>query len=246
MPTARAKCYDRIPAMTSFDGERALDNPIWSCLTTRHAHIASGGALARRYPASISPIGALAASGPEHVAALESVVEAGDDFAVFAPSVPALSANWERLFESRLLQMIRTDQSPLAEGDVQVSRLAAADVPDMLALVELAKPGPFRMRTIELGTYIGIRDGARLIAMAGERLWVGDFREVSAICTHPDAQGRGYARALTARVVNRMLRAGETPILHVEWSNTRAIEMYRALGFVVRAEFALLHAKRIG
>jgi len=232
--------------MASFDGERALDNPIWSCLTTRHAHIASGGALARRYPASISPIGALAGGGREHVAALESVVEPGDDFAVFAPSVPALPANWERLFESRLLQMIRSDRSLLPEGDIEVSRLGAADVPEMLTLVELAKPGPFRTRTIELGTYVGIREGGRLIAMAGERLWVGDFHEVSAICTHPDAQGRGYARALTARVVNRMLRAGETPMLHVEWTNTRAIEMYRALGFTVRCELALLHAKRIG
>lgn len=232
--------------MASFDGERALDNPIWSCLTTRHAHVASGGALARRYPASISPIGALAGNGREHVAALESVVEPGDDFAVFAPSVPALPANWETLFESRLLQMIRTDGSLLPEGDVEVARLGAADVPDMLALVELAKPGPFRPRTIDLGTFIGIRDGGRLIAMAGERMWIGDFREVSAICTHPGAQGRGYARALTARVVNRMLRAGETPMLHVEWTNTRAIDMYRALGFAVRAEFALLHAKRIG
>jgi len=232
--------------MTSFDGERALDNPIWSCLTTRHAHIASGGALARRYPASISPIGALADNGPEHVAALESVVEAGDDFAVFAPSVPALPANWETLFESRLLQMIRSDRSPLPEGDVEVSSLGAADVPDMLALVELAKPGPFRARTVELGTYVGIRDGGRLIAMAGERLWLGNFHEVSAICTHPNRQGRGYARALTGRVVNRMLRADETPMLHVEWTNTRAIDMYRALGFAVRSEFALLHAKRIG
>jgi ribosomal protein S18 acetylase RimI-like enzyme len=232
--------------MTSFDGERALDNPIWSCLTTRHAHIASGGALARRYPASISPIGALADNGPEHVAALESVVEAGDDFAVFAPSVPALPANWETLFESRLLQMIRSDRSPLPEGDVEVSSLGAADVPDMLALVELAKPGPFRTRTVELGTYVGIRDGGRLIAMAGERLWLGNFHEVSAICTHPNRQGRGYARALTGRVVNRMLRADETPMLHVEWTNTRAIDMYRALGFAVRSEFALLHAKRIG
>ena len=195
---------------------------------------------------NISPIGALAGDGREHVAALESVVEPGDDFAVFAPSVPSLPANWETLFASRLLQMIRSDRSPLPEGDIDVSALGAADVPDMLALVELAKPGPFRIRTIELGSYIGIRDDGRLIAMAGERLWVGNFHEVSAVCTHPDAQGRGYARALTGRVVNWMLRAGETPMLHVERSNTRAIEMYRALGFAVRTELALLHAKRIG
>ena len=96
--------------------------------------------------------------------------------------------------------MIRIDSSPLPEGDVDTSKLGADDVADILALIALTKPGPFRPRTIELGTYIGIREGGQLIAMAGERTWVGDCREVSAICTHPDAQGRGYARALTGRV----------------------------------------------
>jgi predicted GNAT family acetyltransferase len=81
--------------------------------------------------------------------------------------------------------------------------------------------------------------------MAGERMWVGNFREVNAVCTHPDAQGRGYARALTARVVNRMLRAGETPFLHVENSKQRVIDLYRELGFVSPVEFTLMHVKRI-
>ena len=222
-----------------------LDNPIWSCLTTRHAHLASGGARARRNPASISPLGAVSGDGADHAADLEAVVDAGDDFAVFAPSVPALPSRWETLFASRLLQMVRADRSPLPEGEVDVVRLGAKDVRDMLSLVELTKPGPFRLRTVELGHYIGIREGGRLVAMAGERLWVAEFREVSAICTHPGVQGRGYARMLMGRVINRMLRAGETPFLHVEWTNTRAIDLYRALGFATRTEFALLHAKRV-
>ena len=175
---------DRILAMTASNIQRELDNPFWSSLTTRHAHIAQGGALARRYPAAISPIAGVPGVGPANIAALQ-------------------------------------------------------------ALVEVTKPGPFRSRTIELGNYLGIRERGRLIAMAGERTWVGDFREVSAICTHPDAQGRGYARALMGRVINRMLRAGETPFLHVESKNLRAIDLYLALGFVRRTEFRLLHAKRI-
>jgi predicted GNAT family acetyltransferase len=195
--------------------------------------------------ASISPLGALSGDGSDHAGDLESVVGAGEDFAVFAPSVPALPSNWEMLFASRLLQMVRAERGLLPEGDVDAVRLGAKDVRDMLALVELTKPGPFRLRTVELGNYIGIREDGRLVAMAGERLWVGDFREVSAICTHPDAQGRGLARMLMGRVINRMLRAGETPFLHVEWTNKRAIDLYRALGFATRAEFALLHTKRI-
>jgi predicted GNAT family acetyltransferase len=112
-------------------------------------------------------------------------------------------------------------------------------------LVEVTSPGPFRSRAIELGRFLGIREAGRLVAMAGERMWIGDFREISAVCTHPDARGRGYARALMGRVINRMLRAGETPFLHVRSSNARAIDIYRTLGFVRRAEFPLQYAKRM-
>jgi predicted GNAT family acetyltransferase len=232
--------------MTPSDNQRELDNPFWSSLTTRHAHFAQGGTLARRYPTAISPLAGLPDAAPENTAALEALGELGDDIATVGPFVPVLSDNWKTLYESQITQMIRLDRSPLPEGDVDAAILGAGDVAEMLALVELTKPGPFRLRTIELGTYLGIREGGRVIAMAGERTWVGDFREVSAICTHPDAQGRGYARALMGRVINRMLRAGETPFLHVESKNLRAIDVYLALGFIRRTEFRLLHAKRIG
>ena len=231
--------------MTPSDIQCALDNPYWSSLMTRHAHYAQGGTLARRYPAAISRIAGLSGAGPANVAALETLVQVGDDMGTAGPFVPRLPRNWETLDESRVIQMIRTDRSPLPEGDVDTSILGAADVSEILALVELTKPGPFRSRTIELGTYLGIREGGRLVGMAGERMWVGDFREVSAVCTHPDARGRGHARALMARVINRILRAGQTPFLHVRSSNARAIHVYRALGFIRRTEYPLLHARRI-
>jgi ribosomal protein S18 acetylase RimI-like enzyme len=223
-----------------------LDNPFWSCLATRHAHLALGGTLARRYPADISPIAGLPAVAGANVAALEALVDVGDDMGLVGPCVPALASNWETLHAAELTQLFRVDRSPLPEREDDVVVLGAAEVPEMLALVERTQPGPFRARTVELGRYIGIREGGRLVAMAGERTWIGDFREVSAVCTHPDAQGRGYARALIARVVNRMLRAGETPFLHVESANSRAIDVYLGLGFVRRTRFPLLAAKRIG
>jgi ribosomal protein S18 acetylase RimI-like enzyme len=232
--------------MSPEDVERPLDDPVWSCLTTRHAHFACGDAFARRYLAAISPIATVSGSSAAHLTALEALVDIGDDIGLIGSPLHALPANWETLYESRLAQMIRTDRSLLPEGELDVSTLGSSDVAEMLELVELTKPGPFRLRTIELGTYIGIRDHGRLIAMAGERMWIGDFREVSAVCTHPDVQGRGYARALIGRVVNRMLSRGETPILHVDSPNRRAIDLYLALGFVVRAELTLLHARRLG
>ena len=247
MPSPRATVVsrDRITGMMASDLQRALDNPFWSSLTTGHARFALGGTLARRYPADISPIAGLAAPEAANITALEALVGVGDDMATVARSMPRLPAHWEVLYESRLTQMMRNERTPLSEGDVAVSTLGAADVPEMLGLVELTKPGPFRLRTIELGTYIGVRESGRLVAMAGERLWIDAFREVSAVCTHPDAQRRGYARALIARVVKAMMRAGQTPILHVESANKRAIELYASLGFVRRSELSLLYARRI-
>jgi predicted GNAT family acetyltransferase len=188
----------------------------------------------------------LAAPEPANISALEAVVDVGDDMATVARLLPKLPPHWEILYESRITQMIRSDRKPLPEGDFDATILGPADVPEMLRLVELTKPGPFRPRTIELGTYIGVRLSGRLVAMAGERLWIDDFREVSAVCTHPDVQGRGYARGLIHQVINRMLRAGQTPILHVESANKRAIELYASLGFGRRSELSLLYAKRVG
>jgi predicted GNAT family acetyltransferase len=222
-----------------------LDNPVWSCLRHRHTGFSSGGPRARRYHADISPISGMAGHGPEYVAALEGIANIGDDVALLGASVQKLGANWETLYASSLTQMIRSDTSPLPEPQADVVSLDERDVPEMIALVELTKPGPFRQRTIALGQFIGIRDNGKLVAMAGERMWIDSLREVSAVCTHPDAQGRGYARALIRRVVNRMLDAGETPFLHTESKNLRAIEVYRTLGFVTRAEFPLLVVKRV-
>jgi len=218
---------------------------MWLCLATRHAHLARGNALALRYPSDISPLAGLPAARAANVAALTKLVDVGDDVALVGPHQPVLPDDWETLYTSNITQMLRADRSPLPEGDAEVAKLGPDDVDEMLALVELTKPGPFRRRTIELGTYIGIRERGRLVAMAGERTWIGEHREVSAICTHPEAQGRGYARALIGRVVNRMLRAGETPYLHVESVNSRAIDVYLALGFVRRTEFPLLYARRM-
>jgi ribosomal protein S18 acetylase RimI-like enzyme len=226
----------------SFD---ALDNPFWACLATRHAHVARGGTLARRYPPDISPIAALSGDSPAHVAALETLVEAGDDMGTLGPWIPKLGRNWEIVHEAEVTQMLRAERTPLSEGPAEAAGLGPNDVAEMLSLVELTQPGPFRRRTIELGRFIGIREEGRLVAMAGERSWIGDCREVSGVCTHPDAQGRGHARKLIARVVNRMLRAGETPFLHTESGNARAIALYESLGFVERRRFPLLAAKRV-
>jgi ribosomal protein S18 acetylase RimI-like enzyme len=241
----RRAANQRNETMSDSATERMLDNPVWSCLSTHHAHFAQGGDLARRYLPEISPIAGLAGTSPEHVAALEGLFAVGDVLAVGGAAVPVLSPQWEVLRETRMLQMVLRRRVPAPRPVAEIAALSPADVDEVLALVDLAHPGPFRRRTMELGTYIGIRDRGRLVAMAGERMRVGNHREISAVCTHPEASGRGYARMLVSRIIDAMLRAELTPFLHVEADNERAIALYRTLGFVERAVFPLLYAKRI-
>jgi predicted GNAT family acetyltransferase len=230
--------------MDAMTAERPLDDPVWSALTTRHAHLARGDALARRYPADIAPFAAMAAVTPLHAAALRALVDVDEVVAVVGTPVPDDAEGWATQDNLRLVQMIRRDPRPLPRGDAAIVRLDANDVDAMLALVEITHPGPFRQRTIELGTFVGVRHAGRLVAMAGERMHTGDFREVSGVCTHPDAQGKGLARALMADVINRMLRAGEVPFLHADADNVRAIALYESMGFVQRAQFVrVLHRR---
>ncbi len=112
--------------------------------------------------------------------------------------------------------------------------LGAADVPVMLALVELTRPGPFATRTIELGNFFGVRVGGELVAMTGERMKPEGFTEVTAVCTHPDHRGQGYARSLLAHVTRGVLDRGEVPFLHVFSDNFSAIELYLRSGFAIR------------
>ena len=122
---------------------------------------------------------------------------------------------------------------PLAASG-PVDELAPADVADMTALVELTRPGPFWPRSIALGAFYGVRENGFLMAMAGERLRPPGWTEISSVCTHPQARGRGLAARLVAAAANRILARGERPFLHVAADNTDAIRLYERLGFAVR------------
>jgi predicted GNAT family acetyltransferase len=121
-------------------------------------------------------------------------------------------------------------------GDDDIVSLGDADAPQMLALAQLTQPGPFLARTHAMGSFIGIRIGGRLAAMAGERFRFAGHTEVSGVCTHPDFQGRGFARRLSAAVATRIQARGEVPFLHAWATNQAAIDLYRGLGFELRAQ----------
>jgi ribosomal protein S18 acetylase RimI-like enzyme len=215
----------------------ALDNPIWESLGTGHARFAESAGSARRFTPEVSLLAGLrepSKDGFDSLAALAAAGEAAGLF--FAAPVPPPSG-WTVVREGPLLQMVHAGAAIEGRGSEFVE-LGDPDVAEMLALTELTKPGPFSRRTHELGGYIGVREGGKLVAMAGERLRCPGFTEVSAICTHPAHLGRGYARTLTAAVAARIRARGETPFLHVLPGNARAADFYGRMGFEPRV---LLH-----
>jgi predicted GNAT family acetyltransferase len=135
--------------------------------------------------------------------------------------------------------------TPGSSARPEIVELSATDSPEMRELTALTKPGPFGPRTHELGYYVGIRDGGKLVAMAGERMKVPGYTEVSAVCTHPDHLGKGYAATLMTEIMRSIRARGEKPFLHVRGDNSRAIAIYERLGFQKRWEghYAVLRRK---
>jgi ribosomal protein S18 acetylase RimI-like enzyme len=220
-----------------------LDNPIWQALTTNQAHLAKTGKMARRFPNDITSLGAFPEPMQAAYDSLSSILDDVNATGLFFDSPQQPPAGWTVIAGAPLLQMIHENDGVAASSASQsiaceILDLAASDAPEMLALAQLTKPGPFGLRTRELGTYLGIRHEGRLAAMAGERLRVPGFTEISAVCTHPDHLGRGYAAALMTTLMKRIQARGEVPFLHVREDNTRAISVYKRLGFLERV---LLH-----
>ena len=221
----------------------ALDNPIWSSLTTRHAPFAEGAGPARRFLPAIGPLAGLETPARESLDALAEVTAPGEGAALFLPEKLDPGPKWTVARDEGLLQMVH-DGRPFAAPARELVVLGAADNAEMVALAALTKPGPFGERTRELGTFLGVRERGRLAAMTGERLKLPGYTELSAVCTHPDFLGRGYARALMSAVAARVVSRGETPMLHVLPGNARAIAVYESLGFRRRALFALMGLRR--
>jgi predicted GNAT family acetyltransferase len=210
-----------------------LDRPIWAALTTRQQELAEGGARARRFPAAIGPFADLVDMSPQSFAELGAMMSGSEISVLFTPDAVAAPNEFKVLLADTGEQMIGTPAENTIAG-VEIVTLGAADVPDMLALTELTKPGPFGARTHELGTFLGIRVDGELVAMTGERMKPGNYTEMTAVCVHPSHRGRGYAQALLGAVARQIEARGEIPFLHVFSNNESAIALYRRQGMEIR------------
>ncbi|MEV8019109.1 GNAT family N-acetyltransferase [Streptomyces sp. NPDC086554] len=218
-----------------------LDNPAYGALAGPHARFAERRGRVLRYQLDVSPWLALPDDpGPDDWADLAHL--AGPGAEVPLPGVrAALPEGWEVTFDMEGVQLV--DASVAAAPDPEAVPLGPADVPEMLDLVERTQPGPFLPRTVELGTYLGIRRGGTLIAMAGERLHPPDWTEISAVCTDPAHRGEGLASRLILAVAVGIRARGETPFLYTSARNTHAIRLYESLGFRLRRRTRFLSAR---
>lgn len=207
-----------------------LSNIVWHSLNGTQSHLAVGSDRIRRFAPGFSQlIGARDLSHPP-LPDLESLCSTDERFYVLGWR-GAVPSGWQVDVEAEIDQLVYEHEAPMAMDEHDIVRLDGSHVPRMIALTELTHPGPFADRTIEFGEYYGIFDGERLLAMAGERMQAGRLREISAVCTHPDAQGRGLARRLMNRLLRLQIGRGQLPFLHVMAGNAHARLMYERMGF---------------
>lgn len=216
--------------------KHVLDNPAWNALISGNKHLAFGKGPVRYFDREVSPFVALEENTEENFRLLAKALPS-DRVALFvATTETSIPSEWKALNHIKGLQMVYTPEVTPNNTSSQLIQLTTEYVPQMLSLTKLTNPGPFAERTIEFGHYQGIFDGDQLVAMAGQRLHAFEYAEVSAVCTHPDYTGRGYARQLLLNQVNRIKTEGNTPFLHVRYDNERAIKVYEDLGFSTRTE----------
>ena len=221
-------------------GSPLLDNPAWKSLAGPLARLAVRVGGAARLPADVSPFAALRdPADPSSWADLHSLVGPAADVVVTGDVLDP-PPGWSVVERGHGVQFVAT---ALETGpDAEAVELGPDDVPEMLDLVARTQPGPFAPRTIELGTYLGVRRGGRLVAMAGQRLQPPGWVEVSAVCTDEAFRGQGLATRLVRAVGHKIRDAGSEVFLHTAATNAPAIRLYASIGFTLRRRttFALV------
>lgn len=219
-----------------------LDRPVWSALNTRLAPLAirreQGGGAAVRLDPDVGVFVAAADGSPESRTLLTALSREHPGAGMVEPEgtpIEAVLPDTPVISRAPCVQMTAAALTAGQAADVDFHRLGEADADDMLALATLTRPGPFRRGTLRLGGFIGVRREGRLIAMAGERMKVEGYSELSGVCTHPDFRGEGLAGALSRAVVSRILERGERAFLHAYAEHTATVAFYESLGFAVRA-----------
>jgi len=213
-----------------------LDRPVWHALTTRQANLAVSSGAAVRMDSAYGPFAAARDTSEEALAALLATIEGPEDrIGIVEREAWPVPPGLRVLGGGDLVQMIFEGPELDAPDDPRIELLHDEDASEMAALAYATEPGPWGSKTHLYGDYFGIRIDRRLASMAGERMKLPGFAELSGVSTWPEFRGRGLAGALTRRVVRGFLNRSDTPFLHCYAANVGAIALYEKLGFRIRA-----------
>jgi predicted GNAT family acetyltransferase len=220
-----------------------LDRPIWHALRTRQSAFAVGNGRAVRFQPDVEPFAAAADDSAESLDAVAELLAPGEVVVLLqSTEIPCPAGMAIETKVAGVQMVLNALKQPRGEANIEL--LTEADAPAMIELATLTKPGPFLARTHTLGTFFGVKENGRLIAMAGERMKLPGLTEVSGVCTHPDFRGRGLAALLSYHVATKILNRGETPFLHAFADNRAAIGVYEALGFKLRRRVVVTVLRR--
>ncbi|MCD8741600.1 GNAT family N-acetyltransferase [Mucilaginibacter roseus] len=209
-----------------------LENPAWHALLTGNAPLAIGSERVKFFDEEVSPFVGLVSNTTDNFTELADLLPHERVCVFIDPAQISVPAPWQVLNCVECYQMVFSGKAvKISAGEVAVVDLTDEHIPQMLALTQATNPGPFSQQTIRFGHYKGIFDGDKLVAMAGQRLTPSPYAELSAVCTHPDYLGRSYAKLLLMSQIERLLKSGGVPYLHVRHDNERAIGVYKSLGF---------------
>lgn len=213
-----------------------LDNPIYNALRSGHLAFAEGTENATYYQEEVAPFAGLYDHSQTNFDKLYDTSKPGGTFVVFTPIAHPTPDRWKLITQIDMYQMVfEAGAVPIADN-CTFENLNETHVAEMLELVKLTQPGPFRSNTIALGNYTGVFQDNKLVSMAGHRFNPKPFVEISAVCTHPDHLGKGYAYSLLREQIKRIVTNAQTPFLHVRNDNEAAVKLYQKLGFSIRTD----------
>lgn len=224
--------------------QHVLDNPVWNALISGNKNLSTGNEIAKYFFKDVAPFAAVNAVTKRELEVLYDIADTGDSFAFFSSKEIDLPQPWKVGQCTKALQMVHDKVSQKKTVSDEAVALTKDNVSEMLALTKLTNPGPFLKRTIEFGNYEGIFKNGELVAMTGQRMHPFEYIEVSAVCTHPEHTGHGYATNLIVRQINHIRAQSSIPFLHVKKENTNAIKLYNALGFSARKEIFIYGIKK--
>jgi GNAT superfamily N-acetyltransferase len=221
-----------------------LRNPVYHSLLQNDSHLGTHSGNVAWFDEAVSPFAGFEEGHENGFADLYHALPAGRFILYATPLSITPPKKWmlEEAVEGQ--QFLYKGSTIEEEASFQPTRLEEQHVPAMMELAALTRPGPFGPRTIEFGHYYGVWEGDRLLAMTGQRLHIQNFTEISAVCTHPDCLGKGYATALVRHQAALILRQGGIPFLHVRADNHRAIAVYERLGFTVQGPMNFYFLKK--